>query len=252
MAVPLITASLSDKDYEVRKESAEAIVKIAGSQAINSLVNYMLVFSSPPDQEAAKSALMTVMGSEKIKFLIPVLKEGKPAAKKSAIELLAWNKDNKYFSEVIPYVSFPDETVKAAAVKALSSLAGSTDQDKLIEIIAVTDNQEYITDLQTALATASSKISEPEKRSDLLIKYMLNDPYKRDASKLYDLKKKLIPVLAKAGGREALAIVLKEFENGDPGMRDVCFRVIIQLHQHCLKFVRPVIRLLKVRLLTAM
>ena len=45
MALPLITSSLSDQDLNVRKEAAEAIVKISGSQAINSLINYMLVFS---------------------------------------------------------------------------------------------------------------------------------------------------------------------------------------------------------------
>jgi len=39
-------------------------------------------------------------------------------------------------------------------------------------------------------------------------------------------KEKIIPVLAKTGGREALNIVLKEFENGNPEMRDVCFKTL--------------------------
>ena len=224
LAIPLITTSLSDQDQSVRKEAAEAIVKISGNQAINSLINYLLLFSSAPDQEAAKSALMTVTGSEKIKFLIPVLREGKSSAKKSVIELLAWNKDNKYFSEVYPYTSSADEIVRTTAIKALAGLAGPSDQDKLIELLAVTDNQGSIADIQMALAVAAGKISDPEKRSDILIKYMLNETYKRDASHLYDLKTKLIPVLARTGGHKALAVVLKEFENGDAGMRDVCFK----------------------------
>ena len=37
MALPLITSSLSDTDFNVRKEASEAIVKISGNQAINSL-----------------------------------------------------------------------------------------------------------------------------------------------------------------------------------------------------------------------
>jgi HEAT repeat protein len=49
MALPLITSSLSDQDLNVRKEAAEAVVRINGSQSINSLINYMLVFSSVPD-----------------------------------------------------------------------------------------------------------------------------------------------------------------------------------------------------------
>jgi HEAT repeat protein len=216
MALPLITASLSDQNPAVRHEAAEAVVKISGKQSINSLINYMLVFSSTDDQEAAKSALMTVAGSDDMRFLIPVMKDGSPAARKSAIELLAWNKDNKYFSDILPYSSSSDEVVKTAAFKALAGLAGPSDQDKLIELLASTENQAYIADIQSALAVAACKISDPEKRSAVILKSMDSGIQ----------KEKLIPVLAKTGGREALVVVLKEFENGNPGMRDVCFKAL--------------------------
>ena len=216
MALPLITASLSDQDLNVRKEAAEAIVKISGNKSVPALIDYMMKFNSDSDQEAAKSVLMTVAGSDKMPLLIPVLKEGTPAARKSAIELLAWNKDNKYFSEVLPFASSTDEQIKSAAIKALASLAGSADQEKLIALLAVTDNQGYIADIQTALAVAAGKISDPEKRSSAILKAM--------EGKIQ--KEKLIPVLAKTGGREALAIVLKEFENGNSAMRDICFKAL--------------------------
>ncbi|TAL65312.1 MAG: DUF1080 domain-containing protein [Bacteroidetes bacterium] len=216
VALPLITASLSDQDLAVRKEAAVAITNISGSQAINSLISYMLVFNSTPDQEASKSALMSVMGTDNISFLIPVLKDGSPAAQKSAIELLAWNKDNKYFSEVLPFASSSEENVKAAALKALSSLAGPTDQEKLIGLLAATENQNYISDLQTALADAANKIPIPEKRSSALINSI--------GGKIQ--KEKVIPILAKTGGREALSVVLKEFENGNAELRDVCFKAL--------------------------
>lgn len=216
MALPLITASLSDQDLNVRKEAAVAIVKISGNKSVPALIDYMMKFNSDSDQEAAKSALMTVAGSDKMPLLIPVLKEGTPAARKSAIELLAWNKDNKYFSEVLPFASSTDEQIKSAAIKAQASLAGSADQEKLIALLAVTDNQGYIADIQTALAVAAGKISDPEKRSSAILKAM--------EGKIQ--KEKLIPVLAKTGGQEALAIVLKEFENGNSAMRDICFKAL--------------------------
>jgi hypothetical protein len=216
MAIPLINASLSDPNQEVRTEAAEAIVKISGNKSINSLINYMLVFDSKPDQEAAKLALMTVTNSDNMKYLIPVLKEGSSAAKKSAIELLAWNKDNKYFSDVLPFASSSDEAVKAAAIKALASLAGSGDQVKLIELLSVTENQEYIADIQSALSVAAGKISDPEKRSSVILETLKGNVQ----------KEKIIPVLAKTGGREALGFVLKEFDNGNPDMRNVCFKTL--------------------------
>ena len=216
MALPLITASLSDQDLNVRKEAAVAIVKISGNKSVPALIDYMMKFNSDSDQEAAKSALMTVADSDKMPLLIPVLKEGTPAARKSAIELLAWNKDNKYFSEVLPFASSTDEQIKSAAIKALASLAGSADQEKLIALLAVTDNQGYIADIQTSLAVAAGKISDPEKRSSAILKAM--------EGKIQ--KEKLIPVLAKTGGQKALAIVLKEFENGNSAMRDICFKAL--------------------------
>ena len=223
--ITLVTSSLSDADFKVRKEASEAIVKISGDKAINSLINYMLVFSNAPDQDAAKSALMTVLGSDNMRFLIPVLRDGSVAARKTAIELLAWNKDNKYFSTVLPFTSSQDEQVKAAAMKSLASLAGPADQTELIKLLSATDKPEYISDIQDALAAAAAKISDPEKRSELLIK-SLSDNQNQDASKLNDFKIKIIPVLAKTGGREALAVVLKEFENGNSAVRDVCFKTL--------------------------
>ncbi|TFG43841.1 MAG: DUF1080 domain-containing protein, partial [Bacteroidia bacterium] len=216
LALPLVTASLSDKDLNVRREAAEAIVKLGGSQSIHSLINYLLVFSISPDQYAAKSALMTVAGSDQMPLLVPVLKEGPPFAQKSVIELLAWNRDNKYFSEVFPFTSSAEEQLKSAAIKALASLAGPADQAKLIELLSVTDNPEQILDLQAALAAAAGKIPDPEKSSSTILTAM--------GGKIQ--KEKLIPVLAKTGGREALSTVLREFENGNPEMRDVCFKAL--------------------------
>jgi len=216
-ALPLVTKSLSDQDLNVRKEAAEAVVRIGGSETVNSLIDYMLLFASESDQEAAKSALITAAGSDKMSILIPVLKDGNPAARKTAIEILAWTKGNRYFSEVLPYTSSTDEAVKAAAFKALASLADPANQDKLIDLLAVAENHEYIADIQAGLAQAAVKIADPERRSAKLLQAM--------SGKVQ--KEKIIPVLGKTGGREALNVVLKEFENGNSDTRDICFNALI-------------------------
>ena len=225
MALPLINSSLSDQDLNVRTEAAEAVARISHSKALPALIDYMGKFSSESDQLAAKNAIMTVADNKTIPLLLPVMKNGTPQARKSAIELLGWNKDNKYFSEVYPYSSSADETIKSAAIKALADLAGPSDQDKLIELLIATGNQNYITDIQTAVASAAGKISDPEKRSDLLLKSIEKNK-SLDASQLANLKIKIIPVLGKTGGRQALAYVLKEFENGSSATRDVCFKAL--------------------------
>jgi HEAT repeat protein len=216
MALPILKASLSDPDLNVREATAPAIVKLSGKKAIPALIAYMLKFSSDADQFAAKSAIMSVAGSDDMPLLIPVLKSGQLAAAKTAIELMAWNKGNSYFPEVLPFTVSQDEAVKTAAFKALASLAGPADQEKLIELLNATEKPEYIADIQKAVVAAANQISDPEKRSETILKYL--DGRIRN--------EKLIPVLAETGGRKALELVLAEYDHGSTEMQDICVQTI--------------------------
>jgi HEAT repeat protein len=216
LANPLISSSLSDNDLGIRKEAANAIVRINGREAVPYLIDYMMKFTGDEDQESAKSALKTVVDNRRMSQLIPVLKDGPPQAKKSTLELLAWGKEQEYFSLVLPYTSSGDEIVKNAAYKSLSDLAGPADQEKLLELLDKTENPLLIADVQLALANAANQIADPEKRSSMLLRSL----------NVFKQKTKIIPVLARTGGREALLTVLKEFENGDPETRDICFKAL--------------------------
>jgi len=216
LAIPLISASLSDGDIDVRREAAAAIVSVSGRESIPLLIDYMVRFTGADDQESAKSALMTVVDSRRMMLLVPVLKDGPPQAKKSIIEMIAWSKGQEYFDIVLPYTQSQDEIVKAAAYKALSDLARPEDQEKLLELLDKTETPALISDLQLALSNAANQISNPETRSSLLL-VSLGTIKQKD---------KIIPVLAKTGGREALSAVLREFENGGPDMRDICFKTL--------------------------
>ena len=216
MALPLITSSLSDSYQNVRIEASSAVVKLEGTKSIPALIDYMMKFSSHSDQEAAKSALMSVCGSDNISLLVPVLKSGSTSSRISTIELLAWNKENVYFPDVLPLTQSAEEPLKRAAIKALVNLSGPSDQEKLIELLLMTDKPDYLDDIRDAIGVAAGKISDPEKRSTAILKAMGgNIP-----------KEKIIPVLAKTGGREALKTVMIEFENGNADIRDVCFKTL--------------------------
>jgi HEAT repeat protein len=215
-ALDLLNASLNDTDSGVRVAAAEATAKISGKKAVPALTGYMMKHDAPSAQEAVKSALKTVLGKDEMPQLKQVLKDGSPAAKISAIELMAWGKGHEYFTEILPYSASSDEGVKAAAFKALANLTGPEDQEALIKLLQSTNNSVYISDIQQALSAAANKTADPRKRSSVILKAMDG---KTD-------KKLLIPVIARTGGREALSAVLKEFENGDPAMREVCFRAL--------------------------
>ncbi|MDQ1297327.1 MAG: hypothetical protein QG611_1309, partial [Bacteroidota bacterium] len=156
-ALPVIISSLSNADPSVRSEAAMAIAKLSGKEAVPSLIDYIMKFNDTSDQEAAVSALKSVSGNDEILLLRSVLKDGSPAAKKSSIDLIAWNMNNKLFPDIFPYTSSPDEQVRASAFKALVSLAGPGDQERLINLLSATDNPEYISGIQNALAVAADE-----------------------------------------------------------------------------------------------
>jgi HEAT repeat protein len=216
VALPLIISALSDSDSTVRQAAAEAITLINGKNAAPFLISYMTKFEDASDQEAAVNAYKTIAGNQEVSLLSQLLIDGSPSAKKSAIELMAWKKQNENFREILPYTSDVVETVRNAAYKSLASVAGADDQDDLIKLLAATDNPQYVADIQEALASAAAKINDPGKRSAEILKGMDNQK----------LKSKLIPVLPKTGGREALDAILREFENGDPEIRSLCFKAL--------------------------
>jgi HEAT repeat protein len=222
IAAPLVTSSLFDPDPEVRKEAAPAIVRISVADAIPSLIDYLVKSPGQDDQAAAKSALMSVLDAGRMPVLLSPLKQAGNPGKKSIIELLAWSKGQRYFSEVIPYTSSDDEQVKAAAFKALADLSSPSDLEKLTGLLENTDNPSYVADIQSALAASANQLPDPETRSSGLLKAMA----------AMQKKEKMMPVLAMTGGREALGTVLKEFENGSTEMRSACFKALTSWKDH--------------------
>lgn len=217
-ALPLINEALSDKDQNIRVEAAEAIAALSKNEAVTSLVDYMLGFKGAADQVAAKNALMTVLRNEDIRFVLPMLKDGGTSAVKTSIELLAWKSDSKYFNDVFALTSSSNDTIKGAAISALASMATPDKQDQLIGLLLKTGNPQEVADLQNAIATAASKVEDPERRSETVITAIRQNASNGSA------KMKLIPVLGQTGGREALSTVLNEFENGNAEMRDISFK----------------------------
>lgn len=211
--LPLLTASLLNPDIAVRTESAAALGKISGSKAVPALIEYMNKFTGADDQKAAVEALMAVSGNREVELLRPVLKNGPGAARKSAIEIMSWNRNKDYFSDILPYTSSEEEIVRSASFKALAALTSAENLPELLQLISKVSDKVYVSDLQDAIASAASQITDPESRS----KAILTIAGKGE-------KEKLIPVLARTGGREALSFVLKEFENGNAEMRDICFK----------------------------
>ncbi|MDX9810758.1 MAG: DUF1080 domain-containing protein [Bacteroidales bacterium] len=222
LSLPLVRQAMNDADPEVRAAAVTAVSKISGNKAIPDLRDFLLHHTGAGDQESVKKALMTVAGTTSIGELRSVLGEAPDESQKTIIELMAWNSDNGFFNDVLPFTDSDNPDVSLAAFKALAALASSENQLQLTDLMAETDDPDLVRELQSALARAASMTEDPEKRSELLLKALAGD-----AS-----KEKIIPVLARTGGKEALAYVLKEFEAGQGALRDICFETLTSWRDH--------------------
>ena len=216
LAAPLIRSLLRDPDAEVRKEAAAAFVKIAGIDALGALKEYLLSYTGDGDQEAARSALMTILDGRRMPVMLDVLSSGPPQAVRTVIELMAWSKSQEYFGKVYSLTSSHDEIVRDAAFRALADVAGPSDQDDLLKLLEETNDETHVSEVQVALVNAVSRSGDNGNRSSRIIGSM----------EMSKNKEKYIPVLSGTGGREAINIVLKEFESGGPYMRDICFKAL--------------------------
>jgi HEAT repeat protein len=221
-ALPLIKRSIIHELPAVREAAAEALTISGDEEAVPLIIGYMMEFESPGDQKAALTALKSLVSEKEMPLIKNVLENGPDAAKKSAIELIALKNHSEFFDLVFPYTSSGDEAVRSEAFKALVSLAGWRNQDDLLNLLFKTGNEDYVPDIQNALAAAAAEMPDPERRSEIILK-VLESGEKRE---------ELIPVLAITGGREALSVVLKEFENGTSEIREVCFNTLTSWSDH--------------------
>ncbi len=213
----LVESALSYHDGPVRQAAAEAVAKISGREAADLLIKYMSTQPDAADQTAAVTAFKSIAGNEEVIRLYPAIDYCTFASgKKSMIELMAWKKIHAQLKMIMPYTSSSDESVRSAAYKALAAFAQPEDQADFIKLLEGTDNLEYVASIQEAIASGAGKISDPEERSAEILKSLGDQK----------LKTKLIPVLAKTGGSDALNAVLKEFENGDPVIRATSFKAL--------------------------
>lgn len=231
-AIGPVREALNALEQPVRTEAAAALAKLDGKNSVAALVDYLRNSQGEEDRLAARNAIMTVAGTPEMKDIVPLLKDAKSSVVRTAVELVAWNADPANFSAVFALTGAQDEAVKKAAVSALPGLVSLNDQEKLIDLLSATSDGNELDAVRAALAAAASKETDPEKRAAKIITYISSDVKGKGEKEYISLKMKLIPVLSKTGGREALELVLKEFNGGNAEIRDVCFSALAGWKDH--------------------
>ncbi|MRR18883.1 DUF1080 domain-containing protein [bacterium] len=222
LAVPLMMKAMDDPDQDIAGEAVRALAMLQGEKAVDPLLSWILRYDSEEGHRAAANALTTILDSTSISRVADNLPASRGHATVTLLWLLSWSGDSDYFRTVYPYTGSEDLAVRAAALTSLAPLASYEDQPQIITLLEQTEERAEIAVLQGALVSAAMRSDDPAKRSEMILSALDKS---RD-------KLRLIPLLARTGGPDALKRVAYEFENGDAETRDVCFDALSHWTDH--------------------
>ncbi len=216
MAVPSIKDALFCASAEIRTAAALALAKLQGRESVPELIDYIRSYETADDQVAGYHALQTVLDPKRRNMIADALEGSGNHTKGTMLILLAQGGENRFFNTLFKYTSSPDSKLRSIAFSELKSLAEPENQEQLIDLLMNTTEESEIEHVQVALATAANKISNEKERASMILKTLEGA----------EQREKLMPVLAKTGGEEALEIVRQAFMKGDAEMRTVAYNAL--------------------------
>ncbi len=222
LAVPLMTRAMQDPSPVIAGEAVSALAKLKGAEAVEPILDWLLMNDSEAGHRAAAGALTTILDSTGLKKVAERLPGSEGLGTVTLIQLLSWSGDERYFQTVFPYTGSEDIAVRAAAITSMAALASCEDQEKIISLLGQAEGKAEDAVLERALVSAAMRCREPSERSDAIL-----DALGKSSDRL-----RLIPLLAVTGGEKALKRVAYEFENGDAITRDACFDALSHWIDH--------------------
>ena len=205
---------LNDRDSEVKQAAAEAlgaigdkttlpaIADILKSQDTNLLANAKNVLSTFPDDISPAIA--------------KVYNQASNEGKKVVLELLSGRKANAYFNLVLEQTKNNDPSVRDAAYKTLKDVVSEKDFVVLCGMLE-TSEPSFVQPLQQAIIATLESLTA-EKQMEMIPNRMLQAG---------DAKKYLYyPVLSATNDPSALAMIVKEFNDGAGVSKEAAFEAL--------------------------
>jgi HEAT repeat protein len=211
-----IIASLNDKNKEVQMAAIPAAAKSAKAMAVDPLIE-LIKTGDGTLISAAKSALLTIEGSEVTDKVALALPQSPANASIAFIEILGKRNATRHSALVFNEASDSDLNVRLAAANALQQLATAEDAEKIASLLNKATEQNEITALQEALFAAVKQSDNQEKQVALLENLM---------NKSGDKQLRYYLVLAKTGGAKSLSIVENAFEKGIPDQKEAALKAL--------------------------
>ncbi len=239
-ALPALMELINDKNPDVRLAAIKAACHLGGHEVQGAMIKTMKD-ADPTSMAAIKSCLLEMKGSGmNINELAGALPAMPNKAVAACIDILSARGASGRLEDVLPFVKSLDAEVRNAAFAALPSMSVQQTLPTLYSLLVETSDATHIKNIQSAIVTATSGISDTAKR----IENILSALEKAPSSKQY----LYYDVFAQIGGKPALLTVTEAFKKGDaetrmavvnslanwkdPGAAEPLYQIALQYSQH--------------------
>ncbi|TSA36980.1 MAG: DUF1080 domain-containing protein [Porphyromonadaceae bacterium] len=216
VVVPLLYEMNDKEDPGIRSASLASLVAIEGKSALPVIFSNMKK-AAGTELESCGSLLNTLVGPNEIGKVASAVDELPAAAKPILIDLLAARKATGQSALIRKYLFTGDPAVTNAAYKALPNVTKPGDEVVLITILENTNNTAAVAHVQDALVAAVSGIENQFERTRVIL-----SAYSTKKA----LREKLLGVIPRIGGDDALKLISSEFNTQKGAAKDQAFTAL--------------------------
>lgn len=213
VVLPMLYEMNAKEDPIIRSASLAALVAIEGKSVLPVIFDNMKK-STGSELESSGKLLYPLVGPNEIQKVASAVDELPASAKPILIDLLAARKAADQFPLIQKYLFDNDPAVSSAAYKALSKVSRPGDEQTLITMLEKTKDPAKISNVQDAIVVAVSGIEKPAAKTRAIL-----DAYNTNKA----LREKLLSVIPRVGGADALKLVTTEFNTQKGTSKDQAF-----------------------------
>lgn len=216
LATPLFRKSAGSEDPVLRTAALQALVAMEGKNVLP-VVLEDLKKATGPELDACQSMLNTIVGLKEIDIVAASIDGVPSTAKPVLINLIGVRKATGQFENILKLTADPDPTVSSAAYKVLPMVSAASNTSALLGLLQTTKDPTAVASVQDALVATALTVENPVNRTRDLI-----EAYKTNKA----LKEKLLGVLPRIGGDEALKLISGEFNTQKGKSKDLAFAAL--------------------------
>ncbi|MCX6225670.1 MAG: DUF1080 domain-containing protein [Bacteroidia bacterium] len=216
VVLPLLYEMNGKEDPVIRSAALAALVDIKGKSALPAIFGNMEK-ATGAELEACGKLLYPLVGPVEIQKVASALEEMPAAAKPILIDLLAARKATGQFGLIQKLMIESDPAVSSAAYKALPRVCGPGDDQVLITLLEKAREPAAIANVQDALVVAVSGIEKPAARTRAIL-----EAYSTNKA----LREKLLGVIPRVGGDDALKLITTQFTTQKGASKDQAFTAL--------------------------